>query len=149
VEVRSDRRWPFAIGAGELWSAISAVDRYRAWWPWLRGFEASGLHTGDEWRCVVQPPLPYTLRFTVTLDVVQPHRFVTATVGGDIRGSARLDIVERDDGGCDARMTSSLAPANRVLQAVAVVARPMARFGHDWVLDTGARQFRRQLAREP
>jgi hypothetical protein len=29
-----------------------------------------------------------------------------------------------------------------MLKTVARLARPMAQFGHDWVLDTGARQFR-------
>ena len=51
-----------------------------------------------------------------------------------------LELLEVD-GGCDVRLVSSLAPRNRVLKAVAKVARPMVRYGHDWVLNTGARQF--------
>jgi hypothetical protein len=34
-----------------------------------------------------------------------------------------------------------LAPGNLTLRLMSRVAAPIARFGHDWVLDSGARQF--------
>jgi hypothetical protein len=40
-----------------------------------------------------------------------------------------------------ASLHSSLAPGNAALRLVSRFAAPIARFGHDWVLDTGARQF--------
>ena len=36
---------------------------------------------------------------------------------------------------------SSLAPGNSALRLISRVAAPLARYGHDWVLDSGARQF--------
>jgi hypothetical protein len=36
---------------------------------------------------------------------------------------------------------SGLAPANALLRVLATVGRPIARYGHDWVLDVGAGQF--------
>jgi hypothetical protein len=123
-----------------VWKHIVAVDDYRRWWPWLRRFDAAGLVAGDTWSCVVQPPLPYAVRFTVTLDEVIDCERVTATIGGEIEGIASLDLTERGDG-CEARLVSDLAPANSFLRGVARVARPLVRFGHDWVLDTGAGQF--------
>ncbi len=141
MEVRSDRRWAFDVDAETLWSAIAALDEYRRWWPWLRRFDGRALVAGDTWECLVQPPLPYTLRFGIDIHDVVPHRLVTASVHGDITGTARLEL-EPDGSGCDVRLQSALAPANGVLKAIARVARPVAQFGHDWVLDTGARQFR-------
>ncbi len=117
------------------------VDRYRSWWPWLRELDAEGLRTGDVWTCVVQPPLPYRLRFDLTLDEVVPERSVAATVSGDIEGSASFEITEVA-GGSELHLASSLAPRHPVLRAMGAVAHPIARFGHDWVLDTGLRQFR-------
>ncbi|MGH9139220.1 MAG: hypothetical protein ACRD0G_19600 [Acidimicrobiales bacterium] len=140
--VRSDRRYRFDVDADEVWAAICAVDDYRRWWPWLRGFDARGLHEGDVWTCVVQPPLPYALRFAVALDAVDAPRYVAANVSGDIVGEARLHLDGDGDGSCDVRVVSALAPASRTLRALARVARPVVRFGHDWVFDTGARQFR-------
>ena len=40
-----------------------------------------------------------------------------------------------------ATLRSSLAPGNTALQLVSRFAAPIAKFGHDWVLDSGARQF--------
>ena len=128
-----------------LWASIAQVDRFPTWWPWLRRFEAQGMVVGDVWRCTVQPPLPYSLSFDITIDHVEPER-VAARVSGDITGNAELTITPDGDDACHARLVSRLAPANRFLQTVALVARPVVSLGHDWVLDTGARQFRRRLA---
>lgn len=146
MEVRSDRRYEFTLSRDDLWTAISDVEDFRRWWPWLRRLDAVGLVAGDRWTCVVQPPMPYTLRFLITIEEVVDRRSVTAAVSGDIVGTARLELEDRDgEAGCSARLESALAPGNGVLRAVARVAQPLVRFGHDWVLDTGARQFARRV----
>ena len=137
----SDRSYVFPADRATVWAAIGSVDRYRDWWPWLRRFQADGLTAGEVWDCHIQPPMPYLLRFTVTVDRVEAAALVEATVGGDVRGTARLDLHDADAGGCHVRLRSTLAPSNRTLRAVARAARPLAQFGHRWVLDTGARQF--------
>lgn len=136
----SDRRYRFDDDRATVWAAISSVDRYPEWWPWLRSFRGAGLVAGDVWECQIQPPVPYSLHFTVSFDEVVPLDVVRATVSGDVRGTARLEL--EDSGvGCRARIVSTLVPANRTLRAVARLARPVAQYGHAWVLDTGAEQF--------
>jgi hypothetical protein len=147
MDVRSDRRHRFDVDGETLWSAITAVEDFPRWWPWLRHFDGERLAPGERWGCTVQPPLPYVLRFELEItDVVAP-RLVTARISGDLTGSARLEV--RDLSGPDGarsevRLRSDLAPANRALRTVATVARPVVRFGHDWVLDTGLQQFRKK-----
>ena len=143
VNVDSDRRYRVAMEPAELWARISAVDGYQAWWPWLREFDGNRLETGEVWRCLVQPPLPYTVRFAVAIVGVVADQSVSATITGDIAGSARLDI-SPTRAGCEVRLVSSLQPANLMLRTAALVARPLVRFGHNWVLDTGARQITEQ-----
>ena len=133
-------RYEMPLPRREVWRLISEVDRYRSWWPWLRAFEATALATGDEWRCEVQPPVPYLVRFCVAIEHVEPAALVRATVSGDVVGVARL-VLHDSDTGCTATLDSSLAPGNRALRLVSRFAAPIARFGHDWVLDSGARQF--------
>ena len=74
------------------------------------------------------------------LDEVDEPRTVGARIDGDIIGTARVTLRERD-GGCEIRLTSTLSPRGRAVRIMADLARPLARKGHDWVLDTGARQF--------
>ncbi len=139
---RSDRGWSFDVDVDRLWDRFTTVEQYVEWWPWLRSFDpADGFRTGACWRCVVAPPLPYVVRFTVQLDRIDEGRRVDATVRGDVRGGAVLTVDGDGDGGSTARLRSELAPANPVLRSVGRVARPMVEWGHDWVLDQGLRQF--------
>jgi uncharacterized protein YndB with AHSA1/START domain len=124
----------------EVWSLISDVSTYRNWWPWLRVFDADALAPGEEWRCEVQPPVPYQVRFHVQIEHVEEAALVRAKVLGDVIGQATLML--HDTGtGCTATLDSSLAAGNTALRLVSRFAGPIARFGHDWVLDSGARQF--------
>ena len=138
--LKTDRLYLFPFGPDELWERISQVAEFPRWWPWLRRFEGDGLRTGDVWKCRVRPPVPYSVRFTVTIDEVLTERSVTARISGDIIGTASLGI-EAEASGCRVRLVADLAPEKKPLRALSIAARPVVRFGHNWVLNTGARQF--------
>jgi hypothetical protein len=140
VEVRSDRTFEFAVDAAALWSALTAVDRYRQWWPWLRRFDGRSFSEGARWRCQLRSPLLYPVRFEVLLDEVVERRWAAATIAGDICGHARLDVTPLGDGS-RLRLVSALAPRSRVLRTITRLAPPIAQFGHDRLLDTGVGQF--------
>jgi Polyketide cyclase / dehydrase and lipid transport len=146
VQVESNRTYLLPMPPAALWEQISDVTAYQRWWPWLRSFDGSGLARGDVWCCAVRPPLRYTVRFTVTLNEVLAHRLVSAVIDGDICGRARLEIVAAARGS-EVRLISALRPDTRLLRAITAVARPVARHGHDWVLDCGARQFTERATR--
>jgi hypothetical protein len=138
---RSDRSWDFPLPPERLWDRVTEVGEYRSWWPWLSRFTSvGGLGAGARWDCVVSPPLPYDVRFSVLVEHVRPARDVTARVVGDVVGVASLDIVATEHG-CTARLRSELAPAHPMLRRVGAAARPVVEWGHDWVLDQGRRQF--------
>ena len=140
MEVESDRRHWFAVPPEELWPTLTRVQDYQAWWPWLRRFDGTAFEAGQCWNCAVQPPLPYRLRFELRLEAVEPGRAVSASITGDIQGSARIEV-EPAEGGSELRLVSRLEPASRFLKIVSRSVRPIARFGHDWVIDTGLGQF--------
>jgi uncharacterized protein YndB with AHSA1/START domain len=133
-------RYALPLPREEVWRLISDVSTYRSWWPWLRVFDAAALAPGEEWRCEVQPPVPYLVRFRVEIEQVETAVRVRAKVVGDVVGEATLTLDDTGTG-CIATLDSSLAPGNTALRLVSRFAGPIARFGHDWVLDSGARQF--------
>lgn len=134
-------RYKLRLPRDDLWGLISDVSQYRTWWPWLRAFDGAALAPGEEWRCEVQPPVPYPVRFGVVIEQVEPAVLVRATVRGDVVGRATLTLDDAGTGCCTATLHSSLASGKRALRVVSRFAGPIARFAHDWVLDSGARQF--------
>lgn len=148
MEITSDRSYPLPVDAHALWSTIERTGSYQDWWPWLRAFDAEALRVGDRWRCQIRPPVPYLVRVTVALREVERPYLVSADVSGDIAGTARLTISDHPDG-CELRVESSLAPRRPLLRGLAAVSPGVARFGHGWVLDTGARQLADHLREGP
>lgn len=140
MRFHTDRSYQLPLPPSELWAAVAQVEDYRTWWPWLREFDAAHLAGDEVWRCLVQPPLPYRVRFDVALEEVRAPTTVRASITGDVVGAAHLEIREHAVGS-EARLVSSLEPGSGLLKAVARLAAPLVRYGHDWVLDSGARQF--------
>jgi hypothetical protein len=146
VELVSDRRWCFGAPRDAVWAALAATDDYTTWWPWLTAFDADGLVAGARWRCAVRPPLRYSVRFAIEIVEVEPPSFVTARVVGDIAGRARIDVAAHGDRS-SVRLSSALMPTRRTVAWLTVLAGPIARRSHDWILDTGARQFAAHVVR--
>jgi uncharacterized protein YndB with AHSA1/START domain len=147
VLVRSHRRHQLAIGPGALWRTLSDVGRYQAWWPWLRRFDADALAPGEVWSCEVRPPTGYAVRFAVALHEVRPAERISASISGDIAGTAQLEMAALGTtGGTEVELVSELGPNSRWLSGLALVAGPIVRYGHDWVLDRGLDQFLAQTS---
>ena len=140
MRLKSTRRLDFSADRETVWAAIGRVSDFPRLWPWLRRFEGDRIEPGATLRCTVQPPLPYVLRFTITIVEVDAPGLVTATIAGDISGTARL-VLEDHGPRCEGELTSTLSPEQPLLRLMASLAPPVASFGHDWVLETGARQF--------
>lgn len=139
---RFDERWAFPVGPEEFWTIITRTDQFPEWWSWLREFDADGLHEGAHARCVIQAPLPYTLRLVVHVDRVVPERALDAHITGDLEGPAHLEI-DPAPAGCTARLRWSLELRDRWLGRLARVARPAMSWAHDRVVEVGVRQFER------
>lgn len=143
--IRSDRTYEFPAGPDVIWDRLDRVQDYQMWWPWLRRLEAQELKTGELWDAVIKPPVPWSIRTAIEIIEAVPARLISARVTGDVAGEGQIDLRPRA-GGSELRVRTRLAPASPVLRAAAYLAAPLSRFGHDWVLDTGSRQFRAHLA---
>ncbi len=162
MRLESDRRYCFSADPDQVWEALRCVDDYRSWWPWLDEFDTTqaattgtqkpgtgatgALAPGTVLRCSVRSPIQIVLRFTITLEVVTDPSHIAATVTGDLVGPASLTILPRTAGGSEIRLTSALAPRSTVLGMLMGVAPPLAKWAHDHLLDTAARQFEQAVA---
>ncbi len=144
VKVATEKALRFDASRTTVWNAMADVDSYRMWWPWLDTFDAEPLAPGAVWRCRVRPPLPYTVSFAIAFDEVVDERAIAVTVTGEISGPARLELSDAPDGGCAVTVTSLLEPRSGFLRVLATTLPPVARFGHDWIIGTGAAQFEKR-----
>lgn len=144
---RFDRAWHFDVPVEHLWHVFADTSAYPRWWSWLHDYEAVPLEAGSIARFRVRPPLPYALRFTVTIDEVVPYERVATTVSGDASGAAELLLSTTQDGGAEARLIWSLDLRRPFLTRLERVARPAMVLGHDIVVSMGIRQFRRKALR--
>ena len=130
--------------AAQLWAVLERTDRYPSWWSWLREFEADGFTTGTEARFVIQSPLPYALRCTLTIDEMRArrgdrhHRLRRPLRPGAPRDRARAATP------AGARLVWSLTPGTFVLKQLALIGRPAMVWAHDRVVAVGVEQFRRR-----
>jgi len=137
-----DRTWDFAVAPDDLWTTLGRTDRYTTWWPWLRELhvEGDGLRAGTVADFVIQAPLPYQLRCTITVDEAERARRLVARVSGDLEGPARLEL-QPTSTGTTARLAWTLDVRSSLLRQLAVVARPMLSWAHDRIVERGLAQF--------
>jgi uncharacterized protein YndB with AHSA1/START domain len=142
----SERSFVFAARAERVWDAITQLDRFPAWWSWLRDFrvDGAGLEAGTVLQGTIVPPLPYRLRLRVELDECVPAHHVLASVHGDLEGVA---LITFEDEGTSTRATASwtLEMMQQPMRFAARIAHPLLRWGHDRVVDATVESFRRHL----
>ncbi|MEX0664885.1 MAG: SRPBCC family protein [Acidimicrobiia bacterium] len=138
-----DRRFDLRATPEQLWDVLQQTEHYPTWWSWLRELDGGELREGAVARCAVQGPLPYRLRFEITVERVIAHEQVQTRVSGDLQGPARLEI---DPGptGSSARLAWSLDLRDSLLRPLSFVARPAMMWAHDRVIEVGLREFERR-----
>lgn len=138
--LRTDRSYPLAEAPQQAWIDLADVGAYQRWWPWLRRFEARRLAPGERWEARIRVPMPWSLRISLDLHVVEAPVRVDATVVGDIVGTATITLEPVGDG-AEIRLRSDLAPRHRLLRAVNRMVPSVSRRLHDRVVDQAFRQF--------
>lgn len=138
--LRTDRRYPLDGPPQRAWDALTRVEEYQRWWPWVRRFDARALAPGARWQAKIRVPMPWSLRFTLDIDAVEAPERVDATISGDIEGTATITL-EPDGTDAVIHLRADLAPRHRLLRAVNRLAPSVSRRLHDRVVDKAFRQF--------
>ncbi len=141
MAIHSDRRYVFTAPTGAVWAALTNVDDYLAWWPWLVRFDGNDFRVGARWHCTVRSPLRYGVRFEIELTEVTPPTYAAAEVVGDISGPATLELTDTA-GGSELRLRSHLSSNVGLVATVDRLVPRLAELAHHRILDDGFRQFR-------
>jgi uncharacterized protein YndB with AHSA1/START domain len=142
------RSYRFPVPPAAVWRSIEDVDHFPAWWGgWLGNFRVigDGLKAGSVLDGTVSPPLPYRMHVQVTIDRCQQPERIEATVSGDLTGHALLTLTPAD-AGSEVQVAWTIEMRQRTMRAVARVAYPLLRWGHDRVVEATVAGFRQHLA---
>jgi hypothetical protein len=135
-----ERSWTVPLERGALWDAVAETGRYDDWWPWLHDYRPARLVAGERAQATIAPPLPYRLRLGLEVSRAEPPARVEAVVSGDLTGVADLRFVPVPDG-TEIRLQWEVELTRPGLRAIEPVARPVLRWGHDWIVDQAMRSF--------
>ncbi len=144
--VATERTEVLDVAPDRLWEVLEDVSDYPSFWPWLGSFDGRELTAGATWRGVITVAGPLRLALLVHLDEVVPGRSVTAHLGGDLAGRARIDVGPDGDGAA-LRLVASLVPERPALRALTRVARPVAQASHDRVITRALTQLTHHIPR--
>jgi carbon monoxide dehydrogenase subunit G len=130
-----------------VWSVLEDVEYFDRCSPWLESLtiEASGLRDGSVLRGTIITPLPYRIRLTINFERCVPPCLIVASVHGDLEGEARLLLIP-DGQTTRAELRWAIEMRPRPMRAMARVAHPVLRRGHDTVVQSAVRALTARAA---
>jgi hypothetical protein len=146
--VRHDGQELFRLAPDDLWPEITDVHRFERWWSWLRdaNLEPDEVLTGSVLDFAIVSPLPYKLRCTVEFTHVEVGEKIEASVTGDLKGWAELEIEPHEDGSM-VFLSWELEPTQTPMRILVRAARPLIVRTKDWAVDIAVGSFRRNVER--
>src|SRR5262249_18575825 len=100
--------------------------------------DAPGLRAGSVLHGTITTPLPSPIRLRIALEQCIAPCLIVATVHGDLQGEARLSLLACGQW-TRAELRWSVEVMQRPMRAMARVAHPLVRRGHDTVVQAGMR----------
>jgi hypothetical protein len=141
VEYR--RRFAFDASPEILWAAL---EDFWSWgelstWVWYLEVHGQGLSDLTVVCATVATPVGHAMRVVLELERCVPVELIVATVSGDLMGEGRL-LLQGDNGGTRAEVASAFEMLPRSLRAVARVAGPVLRWGHNVLAESTIETFK-------
>lgn len=142
--------WHFNAPIERVWEDLVQVGEWPTWWScWrkaqYRGGEAQS-KVGSIIDNEVKGTLPYSLRFTTEVTLIQaPHLLETKSTG-DTVGSGKI-VLEEAEGGTDVTYYWDVATANPVFNVMGKFSfvRKMIEQNHEFVMEAGYRGLKSRV----
>jgi uncharacterized protein YndB with AHSA1/START domain len=142
--------WHLDVPPPLVWRALTEVERWPAWWPYVRrvqtlrpGSEDDGL--GSVRRIAWGSRLPYGFTLDVECTQAQRHRLLRGAARGDLEGEGTWELEPGRGHTTHVRYTWRLTLNTRWMRLVAPLMAPVFRWNHERVMAAGARGLARHL----
>ena len=131
----------------DTWTTLEQTQHYESWWPWMRHLEVDGvpLEPGTAFSFLVVAPIPFTMRLRVHVDEAQSPEAISATIAGDLEGTATMRFEEQGPTRTVAYISWSVEVSRPALRPIARATRPLLLWGQTWAVNVALKEFRRHL----
>ena len=138
----------FDASAEELWRELGRVDRFEAWWPWMRDvrLEGAALTPGSVISFGIDPPVPFKMTISVAVTDSKPPNWLEGDVTGDLSGRARLELIDQGDHAM-CHVSWDVEIADPGIRRVIQIARPILLWAQRWAVEIALHGFRSHLSR--
>jgi uncharacterized protein YndB with AHSA1/START domain len=142
--------WYFRAPIDRVWATLTDVKAWPAWWPSWKRAEFRGPELLSQPGSIVdnevKGSLPYSLRFTTEVTLIQPPERLEIRSSGDLVGSGSW-VLERRDDGTAVTYTWDVGTANPVFNVLGKLSfvRAMIEKNHDFVMDEGFRGLKQRV----
>jgi uncharacterized protein YndB with AHSA1/START domain len=143
-------RWLIAAPRDAVWAALTEVETWPRWWPYVRRVEtlrrgdSSGL--GAIRRIDWASRLPYGFTLDVECIEVQRERLLRGRSRGHLEGEGVWTLAPHDDGGTEVRYTWTLDVNRPWMKLAAPLMTPVFRWNHEGVMRGGEAGLARWVA---
>jgi hypothetical protein len=126
------RQFAFDVPPRIVWAASLEFSSWRNSSTWVHNLEVHGrgLNDGTVLSATVATPVAHPMHVMLELERCLPFELIAATLSGDFRGKGRL-LLQDDNAATRAQVAWAVEMMPRSLRAVARVAGPLLRWGHD------------------
>jgi uncharacterized protein YndB with AHSA1/START domain len=142
-------RWRLGAPPRAVWQALTEVEQWPRWWPYVRQVEklragdADGL--GAIHRIAWGSRLPYGFTLEVECTEARRERLLRGAARGDLEGVGLWELAPHDEGGTHVQYTWRLALNTRWMRLAAPLMSPAFRWNHEGVMKGGGEGLARHL----
>jgi uncharacterized protein YndB with AHSA1/START domain len=144
-------RWHLAAPVEQVWQALTEVETWPRWWPYVQDVQT--LRTGDAdglgavRRIRWSSRLPYGFTLDVEAVQMQRLRLIRARATGDLQGEGLWELADEGDAETTAHYTWRLDLNTRWMRATAPLLAPVFRWNHEGVMRGGCEGLTRHLSK--
>ena len=143
-------KWYFTAPVESVWEELADAKSWPGWWSCWRKVTFHGseskLQVGTIAYHEIKGKLPYSLRFSSEITLVQTPYLMENKSSGDLVGEGKIELEQQDDGTV-VTFYWDVATSNPVFNLLGKLpyVKAMIEKNHDYVMDDGFRGLKQRL----
>lgn len=147
-------RWLIPAPVDKVWECLVATENWPVWWEYVAMVDetarGNSMGVNNVRRYLWRTCLPYDLAIDLRVTQIQPYRFITAEVTGDLTGNGNCAITYQEiEAATELTFTWNVSLTKSWMKLIGGVAKPLFVWNHEKVMKNGEEGLIRHLSTHP